>query len=574
MSVSSLQPQTELDVVATDDAEVRDGANQGNNYGALPAMTARNDPVDPANRSVAFVKFALPTNDLAKLEFAVLSVQAATASLNTTAQAHVYGLTNGSWSQAALTWNNAPNLRDNVAAGATIANGCVAGQGTNAFIVGQLVATTPTASEKFIDVTAYLRGQTGSNVAFLIAQEPRWNVTLPSLAPGDPQPDGVKIITTEGGAGPRLRLVFHQASNQPPAAVPDSAITLSGVPVAIDVLSNDSDSDGGVLSLQSFTPGSSGSVSNNGNDTLTYWPNPGFTGGDSFSYTISDGQGGTADAIVTVTVNPSGGGTPYFTNLPLRAEANIRGGASAATDVDEIAQGYLMVKYNPAPFDAARKAYFQFDLADLAVNVNTAATFTVTTHTSAFRHRAQLWGLNQAYADFSSSLTWNTAAANELTSNQFLTNGAFQARPLGTSFLFSYAASTAYSFTIPRIGDYLFGNRVTLAFSGVEDALNDAGGLRFARATAVLQVLVVPPLPPPPDQPPQITSIVAQLDGSITMNCLGTPSATHWIQATTNFPGGSWLSLSTNLAATNGTWSFTDATSTNFPQRFYRAVRP
>ena len=132
----------------------------------------------------------------------------------------------------------------------------------------------------------------------------------------------------------------------------------------VPVLANDSDVDGGTFSIVSFTQGASGSVSNNGNGTLTYSPNLNFSGNDSFSYTITDGQGGTNSASVSLTVNAPGG-TPYWINLLATTEAFVRGGANAATDPDEAGTNYIMVKYNSPSLDNSRKAYFQFDLASL-----------------------------------------------------------------------------------------------------------------------------------------------------------------------------------------------------------------
>src|SRR5690606_29978343 len=46
-----------------------------------------------------------------------------------------------------------------------------------------------------------------------------------------------------------------------------------------------------------------GTVTINPDGSLSYTPNAGFVGEDSISYSIDDGQGGTANATVTVTVN-------------------------------------------------------------------------------------------------------------------------------------------------------------------------------------------------------------------------------------------------------------------------------
>ena len=42
----------------------------------------------------------------------------------------------------------------------------------------------------------------------------------------------------------------------------------------------------------------------NADGTVTYTPDPDFHGIDSFTYTVSDGNGGTDTATVTVTVDP------------------------------------------------------------------------------------------------------------------------------------------------------------------------------------------------------------------------------------------------------------------------------
>jgi hypothetical protein len=667
-----VEPQAAEQIVnATDDAEVRDGANKNNNYGGSTSMTARNDPASTANRSAAFMKFNLGGIARTNIEFALLSFQAASATTSATAQAHVYALNATNWAQGTLTWAGAPNLKQNVAAGNTIAKQCVTGAGDSAFIVGQVVANSTNTSEKLLDVTDWLRGHTNGAISFLVSQDPRWDVELPSLATGDTQPDGVKILTTESGNGPRLRIVLKSDSgstntppsathdlfaatedtplivgapgvlandfdaetnaltavlvanatngfvalnanggftytpntnyfgpdaftykandgaadsgiatvtinvapvNDPPSAQNDSATTPRNTPVIVSVLANDSDADGSTPVIVSFTQGTNGGVSNNGNGTLTYSPNLNFTGSDSFGYTIADGQGGTNSASVDVTVTPPGG-TPYWTNLLVTTEAFIRGGASAAADQDEVATGYLMVKYNASPFDTSRKAYFQFDLTGLTVSGSTQAVFTVTTHTSTFQHRAQLWALNQACPGFNSAVTWNNAQANDTASNDLLTGGPLTASTIGGSLLFPNTASTPYNFAITNLSALTNGNHLTLVLTGVDDAANNIGGLRLARTNATLQVLVVPPAPVEPTTP-TITGITLNPNQSVTMFFHGGTGETYRVLAATNLAPGVWLPVSTNVADADGNWTLTDFAPTNLPQRFYRAVAP
>ena len=658
-------------LTATDDAELRDGANAAVNFGGATNMTARNDPTNTANRSAAFMKFDLAGIAATNIEFAILSLQASTVSASTTAQAHVYALDTNNWSQSLITWSNAPNLKQNVTAGNTIAKQFVAGAGDTAHIVGQVVVNSTSASEKLIDVTDWMRGQTNSAITFLISQDPRWDVALPSLATGDTQPDGVRILTTESGSGPRLRIVLKSATvlsnsppvatndtyaatedvllavsapgvlandfdadtnaltailvtpplhgnlslntnggftylsatnyngadsftykandgaadsgiatvtlniaavNDPPVAQNDSASATQNLPVIINVLNNDFDVDGGTLAIVSFTQGTNGAVSNNGNGTLTYTPNFNFLGSDAFTYAITDGQGGTNSATVNLTVTAPAGGTPYWTNLLVATEAFVRGGASAASDQDEVATGYIMVKYNATPFDSSRKAYFQFDVSGLNVSANTSAVFTVGFQASN-KQNVQLWALNQAYPGFVTNVTWNTAQANDTASNDLLTGGALNATALGAVTNIPASGTTPQPFTIPLVANYVRSNWITLAISGVNLSGNDAAGLRMLRTNATLQILVVPPSPAS-NPPPQITGIIANPNGSLVLNFSGATNASFRLLATTNLTSTNWTSISTNVSNASGVWSYTNFDTTNFPQRFYRAVSP
>ena len=71
----------------------------------------------------------------------------------------------------------------------------------------------------------------------------------------------------------------------------------------LNVLANDTDVDvGGTLSVASTSTPGYGSVMINNDGTLTYTPNGNFNGIDSFTYTLSDGNGGSDTGSVTLTV--------------------------------------------------------------------------------------------------------------------------------------------------------------------------------------------------------------------------------------------------------------------------------
>ena len=57
------------------------------------------------------------------------------------------------------------------------------------------------------------------------------------------------------------------------------------------------------LSVSAVTPPANGSVLNNGTN-VTYTPNGGFSGSDTFTYTATDGTAVSNSATVTVTVQP------------------------------------------------------------------------------------------------------------------------------------------------------------------------------------------------------------------------------------------------------------------------------
>jgi hypothetical protein len=74
------------------------------------------------------------------------------------------------------------------------------------------------------------------------------------------------------------------------------------VPVDLGVLSNDSDWDTDPLTASVSAAPQDGSVTVNPDGSFDYTPNPGFVGTDSFSYTASDGLGGSNLGVATVEV--------------------------------------------------------------------------------------------------------------------------------------------------------------------------------------------------------------------------------------------------------------------------------
>ena len=100
-----------------------------------------------------------------------------------------------------------------------------------------------------------------------------------------------------------IAVVVQAPPNAPPVATPDSA-TILGLPSTINVLSNDTDPDGGAITLVSVgavSPAAAGSATINGT-SIQFVPTAGWSGTVTFQYTIRDPQNSTGSATVTITV--------------------------------------------------------------------------------------------------------------------------------------------------------------------------------------------------------------------------------------------------------------------------------
>src|SRR4028119_463802 len=156
-----------------------------------------------------------------------------------------------------------------------------------------------------------LNGSNGFAINGIAAND---NLGFSVSSAGDVNGDGFDdLIIGANGADPnginagQSYVVFGQGTtptNQPPVANPDSATTAQNTAVTLEastLLANDTDANGDILSLTGVSNPVNGSVTfSNGNVIFT--PSTNFTGNASFDYSISDGQGGTSSANVSVAV--------------------------------------------------------------------------------------------------------------------------------------------------------------------------------------------------------------------------------------------------------------------------------
>ncbi|WP_396592097.1 Ig-like domain-containing protein [Allomuricauda sp. R78024] len=95
-------------------------------------------------------------------------------------------------------------------------------------------------------------------------------------------------------------------------AFDDSVTTEQDIAVDIDILANDNDlPTTGTLTATTPSSGTifiseNATLGNPSDDFITYTPNPGYLGPDTFDYTICDGSGNCSTATVTILVNPPG----------------------------------------------------------------------------------------------------------------------------------------------------------------------------------------------------------------------------------------------------------------------------
>lgn len=102
-------------------------------------------------------------------------------------------------------------------------------------------------------------------------------------------------------------------TNSAPIANSDSFTVKQDSPVTrLAVLDNDSDNDGDTLTITNISQINNGGTATINGTHVNYQPKAGFSGTETFTYTVSDGKGGTASAQVSVSVTAAS--TP--TNTP------------------------------------------------------------------------------------------------------------------------------------------------------------------------------------------------------------------------------------------------------------------
>ena len=123
------------------------------------------------------------------------------------------------------------------------------------------------------------------------------------------------------------------SNNQPPVAIDDNRNTSESKSVAVNVIANDSDIDGSinVSSLSIITHPANGTAVVDTNGTVLYTPDSGYSGTDTFTYTIDDNSGATSN-VATVTISIS-----LFNQPPVAADDTVNTLEATTVSINVIA---------------------------------------------------------------------------------------------------------------------------------------------------------------------------------------------------------------------------------------------
>jgi len=195
--------------------------------------------------------------------------------------------------QASLVENAIGGSGDDIIAGNDVANQLTGGKGNDSLDGGV-----------GIDTARY----SGLEANYAVVQKADGSWTVTDLRTGSP--DGVDSLTRMeflkfsdttvalGATPPSPPL----STNQAPVAANDSAKTSEDTAVDINVLANDGDPDGNVISIYGAPAALHGTVTVNSNGSLHYTPTANYFGADTISYKITDGLlAASAQVSVTIT---------------------------------------------------------------------------------------------------------------------------------------------------------------------------------------------------------------------------------------------------------------------------------
>jgi PGF-pre-PGF domain-containing protein len=151
-----------------------------------------------------------------------------------------------------------------------------------------------------------------------------------------------------GGTDTATLAVAVTPVNDAPVASVDTATVDEDSTVIVDVIANDSDVDGDELDVSAITSGPShgtARVTGGSNDTIEFTPAQDATADVSITYEVSDGNGGTDTATLTVAVTP-------VNDAPVVSDSSVTTGEDTAISVADGDGGDLLETASDVDSDA------------------------------------------------------------------------------------------------------------------------------------------------------------------------------------------------------------------------------
>jgi hypothetical protein len=170
----------------------------------------------------------------------------------------------------------------------------------------------------FVDITLTGSDPEGSNVTYFVESDPTngvltgatnvWTYTPNTNYTG---PDSFTFTVNDGEQDSEPATVLITVNtNRPPVANAQSVIV--EVDSTVDITLTGNDQDGDDLSYTVADLPTNGLLSATTGTNLTYTPNAGYTGPDSFTFTVNDGETNSAPATVSIAVYTPPTGGLYF----------------------------------------------------------------------------------------------------------------------------------------------------------------------------------------------------------------------------------------------------------------------
>jgi hypothetical protein len=188
--------------------------------------------------------------------------------------------------------------------------------------------------------------------------------------------------------------------NDAPVAQNDTASTTTNLPVNVNVLANDTDVENDALSVTGVGTPTSGIATIGDDLRILYTPATGFTGSDSFPYTISDGNGGTATASVVITVDPG---------TAAASTALIDCSVAAPSGGDLLERGFYVPSYPGA----------NLRRVDLWLSADTAGSYTFDLTARAATYDGTVLAATQQTVDLNGDILKNTLTTFDFTDGDF-----------------------------------------------------------------------------------------------------------------------------------------------------------